>query len=529
MSAQHQIVTVGDIGSKKGRLSTCSLLHGSHEAWTHVSFPHELGFLIRQGLGEAGQLDSTTAFSGFVRDLRAAWQDNTPKPRSVRRNLICTSAPGRAAQRESPGEFSLSTFQSSGILPIVLDGISEGRLMELAVWSEFDSIRAQLGDNPVIVHLHPGGMSLEINQSSDGTLIRAGCIENFGVVSEARDIRDMHDFEKLAQSLEHRLLTDDVTRAILKDVNEDTRFIISGSFARRIAACVRAGDGTLPRNGISRKKVRRLATRLINEFRGASLSPQEHFDHNGMLFTAALLTGFFQAAALVNAHHPKPRCIVSNAKLLHGLIEFRKRGSFNEHLIPEAIDEFMNNFFGSLYRVSHREDARVFGGFLSHALTSPRVPSWENAQRNMIIDLVVQLNALDMTDAPDNIAQLGRIPAHRLFAANRVPGLSRLFQEGIVAALNPEIEDPSANPSDLCGVNERSKWVPGFARSVSVLHQMVSIDPNAKTQVHVRNNGEVLEIGTASRAIRSGWEQYPREKKQMIAQGLSFQRVEFLG
>ncbi|GEM_PF-3749309 len=478
-------VIVGDIGSKKARFSEAELLHGN--SWTYQSFSHQLGILAENPNGSS--IGSSAEFRDFCLQFRGL--NFTPSPeRPVSRNYICGSAPLRYMQNTNPGEFAVAAFEELGIFPLVLDGLSESIAIEAAVWSELSSTRTLLEGKKRVIHLHPGGLSLEINESSDGILHHAACLEHLGVVCNLPT--NLEEFRNLIDTIKTRIKDNHDSKDIFESFDRDTALVISGKFARKIISDLvelgikkpyKKGSENYVKNAqVSKDEIEILAQRILDSKKLSSLPK---------LFSIAVLIASFD---LLNENS----AVVSDARLVHGLIEMRRKGSFNEVLIPELAVEHMNRFTSSLERID-LSTARTFAGNLAHALYTPHDTVATNAERATAIHIASIISAYGNPLVVD------------YFSANRAPGIPRLFQEGIVSGLKGEDLDQA--PERLSRLGQHTRWVAGFVHEVAKIAKAVSEHPH---EIRVLDKGDTLDI------------RCPNPPTEVIqAQKLGFQVVRF--
>lgn len=456
-------VIVGDIGSKKARFSEGNLLHG--EEWSYQSFAHRLGILAENPNGAL--ISETEEFEEFCREFKSL--NFTPSSdRPVSRNYICGSAPLRYMQNTNPGEFGRAVFDNLGIFPLVLDGLSESIAIEAAIWSELSTTRSLLEGKKKAIHLHPGGLSLEINESSDGVLHHSACLEHLGVVCSLPT--NEAEFTALIETIKIRINGDVEATDIFKSFDQDTALVISGKFARKIVSDLvslgvkkhfKKGSESYVKNAqVTRDDIRKLADSIL---KGRQLSSLPK------LFSIAVLEAAFELL-------DRNVAVVSDARLVHGLIEMRRKGSFNEVLIPEIAETHMDRFIGSLEPIDLK-DAKRFAGNLAHALYSPYDTPSGNSERATAIQIASIITAYD----DSNVVEY--------FAANRAPGIPRLFQEGIVSGLRGENLDQA--PERLSRLGQHTRWVAGFVNAIAQLSKVVSPQ---KHEIHVTDNGSTLEI-----------------------------------
>lgn len=525
-----------DIGSKKVRGANLPRLHTPENFAGYFEFSHDLGFLIGQGHIRPWELSNHPAFLEFIENLKRNCPPNPDHRLGVSRNYVAVTAPAR---KRELGEFSFSTFAGTNfdIFPLVLPPELEGEILELAVWSEFSKTIKLLKGTTKIVHFHPGGMSLEVNESFDGILYQSGCQEEFGIVSRRSTIDTDKKFEELVTDCQKTFKENETIDNIFDHIEPDTELVFSSRFARKLIRLAKKlglkGDfpegteGWIQNSKLERGIPLRLKNYLLGEVNKHQPETKEHFEANGRLFMLAIMEAVMREVEK-RGKQVNPSIIISDARLIYGIAELRRRGSFNDEIMTSTIESHMDAFHYSIpHSKEERKRALKFSRRLHNAIISSDSPSTVATPHQVVCEVAAQLAALMNYFPPEHIRALGDFHAYSMFGANRVPGMPRLTQESIVAAANPDYRSPSKLPRGLESFGKKSLWHGGTARGVIELHGIITAVPENDDEIAFNRSDRGINVTTRNPAVLQKWKSRSEESNVETANNLGLKNLTF--
>lgn len=524
-----------DIGSKKVRGLVFPRLHSPDESAESFSFSHNLGHLINTGEIPDWKLAAHRDFKIFAQELTKHFPKNFDQRLGVSRNYTVATAPAR---RRELGEFSFATFAktANNIFPLVLPPELEGKILELAVWSEFSKTKKLLERTRKIVHFHPGGMSLEVNESYDGVLDKTGCQEEFGIVANKSPTDSLDKFEALVQRCQTVLKENQAISNIIDHIDRDTELVFSGRFARKLirlskklgfkADYPEGSDGWIQNSKMERHLPMQLTNHLISQVISNSPGSKDHFEANGRLFMLSMIEAVMREVEN-RVLQKSPDIIISDARLIHGIAELRRRASFNDEIMPKTVEEHMDAFHYSIpHSASDRKFALRMGRMLHGAIIDCDSPSSVSTAHKVVCEVSAQLAALKKFKPNSHIEALGDFHIDEMFGANRALGMPRLTQESIVRAAKSE-SNPELIPSGLSDYGNEALWYGGLANGVMTAYEALTIVPENDDEISITRKDNSVLIVTRNPAVAENWASKPKKERDKAAHNLELKEISF--